>query len=169
MDEQGKEFKDFPCKDLFPRLTDDLLILILSMLNGDLKFLCQCMLVSKHFALLIPLISSGTLSIPLPEDGDPFVFFRTQVRYAFKALGSFRKIQSLHLGFIEEEYKEFDLEWKAVYGSNTCTCACLIYNSITKLSSASSSAGVSATAANFQTEKTTVLGASCTQICGVIF
>ncbi|KAK1398031.1 hypothetical protein POM88_007894 [Heracleum sosnowskyi] len=149
MDEQGKKSEGMSNKDLFPQLTDDLLILILSMLNCDLKFLCNCMLVSKRFALLIPLISSVTLSIPKPEERSPFEIFRAQVIYASKALRSFRSIRFLHLEFIEEEYREINLQWKAMFGSNTCTCACLVFDSITKLSSAGASAGanVSATAA----------------------
>lgn len=146
MDEKGNKFKDYQSKDLFPRLTDDLLIIILSMLSSNLKFLCQCMLVSKRFALLIPLISSGTLFIPHPQDRSRFEFFQDQVIYAFKALKSFRKIRSLHLEFIEEEFREFDHQWKVVFGSNTCTCACLAFKSITKLSAASASSSVNATA-----------------------
>ncbi|KAL1816871.1 hypothetical protein ACET3Z_019445 [Daucus carota] len=148
MDVQGNEFKDFASKDLFPQLTDDLLLLILSMLNCDLKFLCQCMLISKRFALLIPLISSGTLSIPGPQVRS---FFLGQVTYAFRALKSFPRIRSLHLIFIEEEDQKFDLKWKAVFRSNTCSCACLVYNSIAKLSSVSGSVSATTTAADSDT------------------
>ncbi|KAK1398027.1 hypothetical protein POM88_007890 [Heracleum sosnowskyi] len=154
MDRHGNEFEDFANEDLFPRLTDDLLILILSMVSGDLKFLCQCMLISKRFALLIPLISSGTLSIPLPEYRSQFEFFKGQVVYVDKALRSFWNIRSLHLEFVEEECEESILQWKAVFGSNTYTCACLAYNSITKLSST----GASAIAAGSRTINNTKTG-----------
>ncbi|KAK1398026.1 hypothetical protein POM88_007889 [Heracleum sosnowskyi] len=154
MDRHGNNFEDFANEDLFPRLTDDLLILILLMVSGDLKFLCQCMLISKRFALLIPLISSGTLSIPLTEYRSQFEFFKGKVTYVDKALRSFSNIRSVHLEFVEEECRESILQWKAVFRSNTYTCACLAYNSITKLSSA----GASAIAAGSQTIKNTVIG-----------
>lgn len=164
MDRHRNKFEDFANEDLFPRLTDDLLILILSLITCDLKFLCQCMLVSKRFALLIPLISSGTLSIPLPEDKSHFEFFRGQLRYALDALSSFRNIRSLHLELFEEECRESNLQWKAVFGSNTYTCACLAYNSITKLSSAGAGASASAIAAGSQTIKDTVIGMAFSRI-----
>ncbi|KAL8146781.1 uncharacterized protein LOC141707570 [Apium graveolens] len=147
MDEQGNKFDEISNKDFFPQLTDDLVILILSMLDCDLKFLCNCMLVSKRFSFLIRLISSVSLSIPRPQDKPPVEIFRSQVMYVCKALRSFRSIRILHLEFIEEEYREIDFQWKAVFGSNACTCACLVLESITKLSSpgASADATVSAT------------------------
>lgn len=100
------------------------------------------MFVSKRFALLTPLISSVTLSNPRSKEESLFEFFQAQVIYAFKAHRSFRRIRPLYLELIEEE--ERDLRWKAMFGSNTCTCACLVFDSISKLSSASAS--VSATA-----------------------
>lgn len=150
MDEQGNKFDEMSSKDLFPQLTDDLLILILSMLNCDVKFLCNCMLVLKRFALLIRLISSVSLSIPKPQDMSPLEIFRAQVIYMSKALRSFRSIRFLHLEFIEEGYREINLQWKAVFESNACTCACLVFDSISKLSSAGAHVSATFTAADRQ-------------------
>lgn len=145
MDKQGNVFKEAVNQDFILQLSDDLLILILSMLNCDLKFLCGCMLISKRFALLIPLISSVTLSIPgSGQDKSPFKFFEAQASYVSEALKSFQNIRFLHLEFVEEKHQEFNLQWKAVFGSKTYTCASLVFDYITKLSASSPSGSVSA-------------------------
>ncbi|XP_076883729.1 F-box protein AUF2-like [Bidens hawaiensis] len=115
--------------DHFTKLPDDLFILILTKLrHQDFKFLFRCSLVSKHFACLIPLMPSISISISptksssLKDVVDPsnsssqdvadrfidrkmdyLTSLRPQIQNAFGFLKKFDSIRSLDVMFVTDD------------------------------------------------------------------